>query len=100
MAAGLQVNLAEVRNVSGALARSVFAAMDNVGKFKSWLDAFSNQALVDASYAADLTEANDLKSGFTDLGDLNRVWQGLAPDFAIPRDMRVNPRKLLGDGLF
>jgi hypothetical protein len=100
MAAGLQVNLNEVRNLSGALARATFSAMDNVGKFKAWLDGLSNQDLVDETFAADLAEANELKSGFTDLGDFNLIWRGEAPVYPIPRDLRVNPLKLLGDGMF
>lgn len=100
MSAGLQINLAEVRNTSGTVARAVFASMQNVAEFKSWLDAFSAQDLVDLNYAADLSEANDLKSAFTDLGDLATAWVGGTTAYPLPRDLRPNARKLIATGLF
>jgi hypothetical protein len=101
VSAGIQISQAEVNNVAGSIARSLFNVLANVDEFKSFLDGFTAQALVDAGYSATLADANNLKSAFTDLGDMSSIWKnGSATQTIAGHDFRVFPRKLIGVGLF
>lgn len=99
MAAGIQISQAEINNQAGAIARSVFNSLENVRQFKSWLDGLSANDLM-TGYGFNSTDANVLKSAFTDLGDLAGIFQGSAAVATLPHDYRVFAKQLLGTGLF
>lgn len=99
MTAGIQISQGEINNQAGAIARNVFAALQSVGEFKTWLDGVSGNDL-EATYGFTSTDAAVLKSAFADLADLATVFAGGSPANALPHDYRVFARKLLGTGLF
>lgn len=95
MSAGIQVSKTEINLRSGVIARSVFAVLRDVEQFKAWLDGLSAQNLVD-QYTFTIEDANDLKSAFTDLGEIAAVFDGTVA--ATQSDRRVFARRLIGTG--
>lgn len=98
MTVGIQISQGEINNQAGAIARSVFAAMQNVAEFKGWLDGVSANEL-ESTYSFTASDAAVLKSAFADLANLAAVFTGSAT-VATARDFRVFSKKLLGTGLF
>lgn len=98
MTIGRPLTKADLDNATGGIALSMFATMDNITKVKAVLDGFTAQNLVD-NFGYSLTEANVLKSAFTDLADMVGVWTGSAI-VGGARDHRAFAKSLLGTGLY
>lgn len=81
----------------GAVATSLFATMDNIGKMKAVLDTLSVTDLQALGYTSG--EANQIKSAFTDMATLRAAFLGtgtITPTY----DFRTFSKLLLGDGLY
>lgn len=81
----------------GAVATSLFATMDNIGKMKTVLDTLSVTDLQNLGFSA--TEANQIKSAFTDLDKLRTIFIGTGTQ-STTYDFRTFSKLLLGDGLY
>lgn len=92
--AGLEVTKAELNNVAGSVARSLFNVMGNVQQVKAWLDTQTVQNLVDLGYTTD--EANLIKSAYADLAELASVFNNGAPAHTTAHDFRVFAKRLIG----
>jgi hypothetical protein len=100
MSAGIQINKAEIDNQAGSIARNLFAGLANVAKFKAWLDGLTSADLVN-TYGYVQADADNLKSAFTEMGDLNAVWNGTGSAYLTgAHTYQTFPRRLLGTGLF
>lgn len=100
MSIGRTLSKAELDNACAGIAMGLFATMDNIVKVKAVLDGFTAQGLVDAALCTNLTDANLLKSAFTDMANLSTIWAGGAATGTMPRDHRVFAKSLLGVGLY
>lgn len=97
MSIGRTASKAEFDNAAGAIASSLFATMDNIGKVKAVLDTLDVTALQALGYTS--TEANQLKSAFTDMDKLRTVFNGTATQTPA-YDARTFAKLLLGTGLY
>jgi hypothetical protein len=98
MTAGIQVTQDRVNTQAGALAASIFAAMQNVLEFKAWLDTVTVGDLETLGFATG--DANVLKSAFTDLADLAGIFTGNAAVNTLPYDYRTFSKLLIGVGVY
>lgn len=99
MSIGRTNSKAELDNAAGAIAGSLFATMDNIAKVKQVLDTLTVSDLQAAPFGYTSTEANQLKSAFTDLDKLRTVFSGTATQ-ATTYDFRTFSKLLLGTGLY
>lgn len=100
MSAGVQIDKGEINNQAGSIARNLFSTLANVAQFKAWLDGLSSADLVNI-YGFAQADADNLKSAFTEMGDLNAVWNGTASAYLTgAHTYQTFPRRLLGTGLF
>lgn len=97
MSIGRTATKAEFDNAAGAIASSLFATMDNINKVKTVLDTLDTTALQGLGYSS--TEANQLKSAFTDLATLRGVFLGTGTQTPA-YDFRTFTKLLLGTGLY
>jgi hypothetical protein len=94
VAAGIQVTKAELDNVAGSVARSLFNVMGNVQQVKAWLDTQTVEDLVGLGYQT--ADANLIKSAYTDLAELASVFNNGAPAHTTAHDYRVFAKRLIG----
>ncbi|MEV4173985.1 hypothetical protein [Nonomuraea sp. NPDC049709] len=99
MTAGIPINQDRINTQAGAIAASVFSALQNVEEFKAWLDTISVNDL-ETVYGFSADDANVLKSAYADLADLVAIWAGGAPAATLPHDYRVFARRLIGVGVY
>lgn len=99
MTIGRSNSQAELNNAAAAIAASLFATMDNIAKAKIVLDGLDVTALQAAPFGYTPTEANQLKSAFTDLDKLRTIFNGTATQ-ASTYDFRTFTKLLLGNGLY
>ncbi|MEV3980798.1 hypothetical protein [Nonomuraea sp. NPDC049758] len=96
MTAGIPITKDRINTQAGAIAAAVFAALQNVGEFKEWLDTVSAQDL-ETVYQFAPDDAAVLKSAYADLAALAAVWAG---GTAPARDLRTFARRLIGVGVY
>lgn len=100
MSAGFQITKADIDNTSGQIARSIFTDLGNAQKFKAWLDAYSVADLT-VNWAIPTADGNILKSAFTDLDDLAKVFNNTTSAYLTgTHDYRAFARQLLGVGMY
>lgn len=97
MSLGRPALKADLDQAAGAIAMSLFATMDNIAKFKTVLDTLTTTDLQNLTYSS--TEANQLKSAFTDMDKLRTVFIGTSTQ-ATTYDFRTFAKLLLGTGLY
>lgn len=97
MAIGRTISKDELNNAAGAIASSLFATMDNIAKVKQVLDTLSVANLEALGFSN--TDANLLKSVFTDLDKLRTVFNGTATQTPA-YDFRTFAKSALGTGLY
>lgn len=98
MAAGRQLTKDTINADAGSIARSVFAGLNAVVQFKTWLDSITDANLI-AVYGFLQADVDDLRSGFSDLNQLSTIFNGTA-NLAVAKDFRAFAKRLNGDGLF
>lgn len=98
MTLGRTISQAEINNAAAGIVASLFATLDNVVKMKAVLDGYDVTALQGLGFTS--TEANVLKSAFTDMANVATIWQGGAAAGTMPRDHRAFAKQLLGTGLY
>lgn len=97
MAVGLQVSKSDVNQSLGTCARSVFNALEQVQKFKTWLDTQLDSDLISLGFTQ--AEVNTIRSAMVDLDQLRTVFQGLGtrtPAY----DYRTFAKLTIGTGQF
>lgn len=92
--AGLEVTKAELDNVAGSVARSLFNVMGNVQQVKAWLDTKTVGDLEALGYTTN--DANVLKSAYADLAELANVFNGGAPAHTTAHAFRTFAQRLIG----
>ncbi len=97
MTIGRTISQGELNNAAASIASSLYATMDNINKVKVVLDTLDVAALQGLGFIA--TEANQLKSAFTDLDKLRTVFLGTATQ-SPAYDFRTFTKLLLGTGLY
>jgi hypothetical protein len=97
MAIGRSISQAELNNATGAIVSSLFATMDNIGKVKAVLDTLSVANLEALGFST--TDANQLKSAFTDLEKLRTIFVGTGTQTPA-YDFRTFAKSALGTGLY
>lgn len=97
MSLGRPAAKSDLDQAAGAIAMSLFATMDNIAKVKTVLDGLTTTDLQNLGYSS--TEANQIKSAFTDMDKLRTVFNGTATQ-ASTYDFRTFAKLLLGTGLY
>lgn len=97
MSIGRSASKTDLDSAAGAIAMSLFATMDNIAKVKAVLDTLDTTALQGLGYTS--TEANQIKSAFTDMDKLRTVFIGTGTQ-ATTYDFRTFSKLLLGSGLY
>ncbi len=97
MAIGRTISQSELNNVTGAIASSLFATMDNIAKVKQVLDTLTVANLETLGFSN--ADANLLKSTFADLDKLRTVFNGTATQ-SPAYDFRTFAKSALGTGLY
>jgi hypothetical protein len=78
MAAGFQVNLAQVNGQAAGLVISLKTTLSQIQQFQAWLAATGAAGLEAAPISMTAADANVLISAFGDLNDLANVYLGAA----------------------
>ena len=97
MAAGLVVTKGEVDARAGDIARTFQKSFEDVATMQGYLTATSEETLIALGYTAD--DVAILKTAYTDLAQLGRIWMGAEP-LAAAKDFRVFVSRLWGVGAF
>lgn len=97
MSVGLPVTKNEVDSRAGDIARAFQQQFENVATMQGFLSAKTEADLVALGYSAD--EVASLKTAYTDLAQLGRIWAGAEP-LAAAKDFRVFVSRLWGVGAF
>src|SRR5262245_26639995 len=97
MAVGLAITKSEIDARAGDIARSFQREFENVATMQGFLESTPNADLEALGYSAD--EVASLKTAFSDLAQLGRIWIG-AEALAAPKDFRIFVRRLWGVGAF
>jgi hypothetical protein len=97
MAVGFVLSKAEIDALAGQIARRFQDAFQDVGTMQAFLLKTTEPELVALGYTAD--DVATLKTAFTDLELLARIWVGLDP-LPAPQDFRVFVSRLWGVGAF
>lgn len=100
MSAGGQIDLAAINNRAAAVTRTVFAAVAEVSKFKSWLDGVTDPTLT-GTYSMSAGDVADLRSAMTDLGELVKIWNGqTSTKVTGTYDFTQFTKRLIGPGVY
>lgn len=94
MAVGIGVTKAEIDNVAGSTARSLFNVFTNVQQVKAFLDTKTTGDLEAMGYTAN--EAAVLKSAYADLAELASVFNNGTPAHTTAYDFRTFSKQLIG----
>jgi hypothetical protein len=94
VAVGIPVNKAEIDNVAGSAARSLFNVFSNIQQIKAFLDTKTTGDLEAMGYTAN--EAAVLKSAYADLAELAATFNGSAPGHTTAHDFRTFAKQLIG----
>lgn len=94
MTVGLPANKADLDNVAGSTARSLFNVLSNVQQIKGWLDTKTTGDLEGMGYTAN--EAAVLKSAYADLAELASVFNNGTPAHTTAYDFRTFSKQLIG----
>lgn len=97
MSVGLPVTKTEIDTRAGDIARSFQASFEDVATMQTYLEATPNADLELLGYTAQ--EVATLKTAFTDLVQLGRIWSGQEA-LAAAKDFRTFVRQLWGVGAF
>jgi len=100
MTIGRSISKAELDSVCDQIAHTLYRTMENIDQVQAFLAGFSSAQLITAGYCTDSTDADRLKSAFTDMSNLSTIWQGGAATGTMPRDHRLFAKWLLGVGVF
>ena len=97
MSFGLPVTKAEVDGRAGDIARGFQKHFEDVATMQGYLTATPEADLIALGYTAD--DVATLKTAFSDLAQLGRIWAGAEP-LAAAKDFRVFVSRLWGVGAF
>ena len=97
MSVGLPVTKSEIDTRAGDIARAFQKQFEDVATMQGYLLQTPDADLVALGFTSD--EVTSLKSAFTDLEQLSRIWVG-AEALAAPKDFRTFVRRLWGVGAF
>lgn len=97
MPVGLPVTKNEIDARAGDVARRFQQSFDDVATFQGFLTRTTNAELEALGYTAD--EVATLKTAYSDLAQLGRIWGGLEP-LATAKDFRTFVARLWGVGSF
>lgn len=97
MSVGLAVTKQEIDSRAGDIARLFQRQFEDVATMQGYLTARTEADLVALGYTAD--EVASLKTAFTDLAQLARIWTGSEP-LPAAKDFRVFVSRLWGVGAF
>ena len=92
---GLQPTKADVDYAAGQTAKLLQLTMNNIEKFKYWLDATSDGELTAFGYAAG--DIATLRSAFADMQQLGGLYRGTT-NLAVAKDFRTFARRVWGLG--
>lgn len=94
MAVGIPTTKADLDNVAGSTARSLFNVFTNVRQVKDFLDTKTTGDLEEMGYTTN--EAAVLKSAYADLAELAATFNGAAPGHTTAHDFRTFSKQLIG----
>ena len=97
MAVGFATTKTEIDARAGDIARGFQKHFDDVATMQGFLTRTSNTDLEALGYSPD--DVATLKTAFTDLAQLGRIWGGLEP-LATAKDFRTFVARLWGVGSF
>jgi len=97
MSVGLPVTKQEIDSRAGDIARMFQRQFEDVATMQGYLTATPEADLIALGYTAD--EVASLKTAFSDLAQLARIWTG-GEALAAPKDFRVFVSRLWGVGAF
>jgi hypothetical protein len=97
MSVGLPVTKTEIDTRAGDIARGFQKAFEDVLTMQTYLEATPNPDLIALGFTD--AEVATLKTAFTDLSQLSRIWAG-AEALATAKDFRTFVRQLWGVGAF
>jgi hypothetical protein len=97
MSVGLPVTKAEIDTRAGDLARAFQDHFADVATMQTYLEATPNADLIALGYTDQ--EVATLKTAFTDLSQLAKIWAGLE-GLPAAKDFRTFVRQLWGVGAF
>lgn len=97
MPVGLTVTKSEIDTRAGDIARNFQRQFEDVATMQGYLLATSEADLIALGYTAD--DVASLKTAFTDLAQLAKIWTGAEP-LPAAKDFRVFVSRLWGIGAF
>jgi len=97
MSVGFATSKAEIDARAGEIARSFQAAFDNVATMQGFLARTVDQDLLSLGFTPD--DIATLKTAFSDLSLLGRIWAGVEP-LPEAKDFRVFVARLWGVGAY
>jgi isochorismate hydrolase len=97
MSPGLAVTKEEINTRAGDIARGFQRQFEDVITMQEYFLQTPDPDLIALGFTAD--EVATLKTAFTDLSQLGRIWAG-AEALAAPKDFRTFVRRLWGLGAF
>jgi hypothetical protein len=74
MAAGYQANLLDINNRAGALCVALWSDLEEVRKFKLWLDDSSHNDAFLTGLGMVSADVTTLRAAFADLGGTSGLW--------------------------
>lgn len=98
MSAGVQLDKGIVNGTVGSVVADLHRAFGRLVQTKSWLDSVPDATLLAAPYGFVQADIDDLRSAFSDLNQLNTIYQGGAA-LAVAKDFRTFAKRLYGFGL-
>lgn len=98
MPTGYEINATSIHNRCGDAAASMFRAVENIRKVKTWLDTKSTAELF-SEYGIDEADGAVLKSALTDLTTVADVFEG-ATTVASANDFRAFAKRIIGVGQY
>lgn len=97
MGVGLPVTKGEIDSRAGDIARMFQKQFEDVATMQGYLTATSEADLIALGFTTD--DVATLKTAFTDLAQLARIWAGVEP-LPAAKDFRVFVSRLWGVGSF
>lgn len=98
MAAGIPVTKSQFDDLVGTTPRAGKIFFERVLIAKDFLDQYSSADLVTNGWCASSTDADNVKSTFADLAQLETIWRGAAT-LGSAKDFRTFARRLWGLGV-